>query len=123
MRMSPVTACALSTSLAVFILACTPATEDHPITQQARPFTAFNAGAKGVAPPVAKTLTPERIARAASEPHNWLTYYGAYSGQRFSPLGQITPANVKTLKPAWVFQTGVIGLVANPATYSFEAAP
>jgi alcohol dehydrogenase (cytochrome c) len=52
-----------------------------------------------------------------------LTYYGAYNGQRFSALEQITAKNVSALKPAWVFQAGVIGLVANPATYSFEAAP
>ena len=31
--------------------------------------------------------------------------------------------NVKSLKTAWVFQAGVIGLQAAPATYSLEAAP
>jgi len=30
---------------------------------------------------------------------------------------------VKNLRPAWQFQFGVIGLIANSATYSFEAAP
>jgi alcohol dehydrogenase (cytochrome c) len=104
-------------------LGCAPSAKDHPMTQQSQPFTALNSAAAGVAPPVAKSVTAERIARAASEPQNWLTYYGAYNGQRFSGLDQITTANVTTLKPAWVFQAGVIGLVANPATYSFEAAP
>ena len=32
----------------------------------------------------------ERILNARSEPQNWLTYYGAYDGQRYSPLDQIT---------------------------------
>ncbi len=104
-------------------LGCAPSAKDHPVTQHSQPFTALNAAAPGVAPPVAGTVNAGRIARAASEPQNWLTYYGAYNGQRFSGLDQITAANVKTLKPAWVFQAGVIGLVATPATYSFEAAP
>ena len=43
----------------------------------------------GSAPPVARNVTYERILRARTEPHNWLTYYGAYDGQRYSPLEQI----------------------------------
>src|SRR5262249_13601900 len=31
----------------------------------------------GSAPPVANNVTYERILNARSEPHNWLTYYGA----------------------------------------------
>jgi alcohol dehydrogenase (cytochrome c) len=47
----------------------------------------------------------ERILRSTSEPGSWLTYSGGYSGQRFSVLSQITPANVARLKPVWVYQT------------------
>ena len=36
----------------------------------------------GTAPQVARNVTYQRILRARSEPHNWLTYYGAYDGQR-----------------------------------------
>jgi len=79
--------------------------------------------ALGTAPPVAQNVTAERIVNARSEPQNWLTYYGAYDGQRYSGLDQINTENVKNLKPAWVFQYGVVGLQATPATYSFEAAP
>ena len=46
----------------------------------------------------------ERIRNAGSEPGNWLTYSGTYAGHRFSALDQITPANVATLKPVWVYQ-------------------
>ncbi|MGE3472007.1 MAG: hypothetical protein AB7O28_16760, partial [Vicinamibacterales bacterium] len=42
-------------------------------------------------------VTSDRIARAASEPQNWLTYGGTYSSQRYSTLDQITPANVSRL--------------------------
>ncbi|HEY6762164.1 MAG TPA: PQQ-dependent dehydrogenase, methanol/ethanol family [Baekduia sp.] len=77
----------------------------------------------GHAPPVTKGVTYERILDARSEPHNWLTYYGAYDGQRYSPLDQINTENVKRLAPAWVFQCGSVGLHAGKSTYSFEASP
>src|ERR687884_2254981 len=79
--------------------------------------------APGTAPPVAKDVTYERILNARSEPQNWLTYYGAYDGQRYSPLDQITKENVNQLRPAWVFQAGSVGLHSGKSTYSFEAAP
>src|SRR3954451_173110 len=77
----------------------------------------------GNAPPVTKGVTYERILNAREEPQNWLTYYGAYDGQRYSPLDQITKDNVKRLAPAWVFQCGSPGLPAGKSTYSFEASP
>jgi alcohol dehydrogenase (cytochrome c) len=76
-----------------------------------------------VAPPVVADLAYERILNARSEPENWLTYYGAYNGQRYSPLDQINTENVKRLGPAWIFQAGTTGLIAGASTYSFEAAP
>ena len=77
----------------------------------------------GQAPPVAKDVTYERILEARTEPHNWLTYYGAYNGQRYSPLDQINTENVQRLAPAWVYQFGPTGLHAGQSTYSFECAP
>ena len=35
-------------------------------------------------------VTSDRLLRAASEPHNWLTYGGTYTSQRYSTLDQIT---------------------------------
>ena len=46
----------------------------------------------------------DRIVNAASEPGNWLTYSGNYQGHRFSPLSQITPANVGNLRVKWAYQ-------------------
>jgi alcohol dehydrogenase (cytochrome c) len=109
-------------ALSVAMSACRGRPQD-PVTERSIPFSALDASLPGAAPPVANALTYERIRDARSEPHNWLTYYGAYDGQRFSPLDQITAENVATLKPAWVFQAGVIGLIATPAAYAFEAAP
>ena len=76
-----------------------------------------------LAPPVVESVNYERILNARSEPENWLTYYGAYDGQRYSSLDQINTENVKRLVPAWVFQAGSSGIIAGASTYSFEAAP
>src|SRR5439155_20981466 len=46
----------------------------------------------------AQQVSYERLLRAAGEPQNWLTYSGTYASQRYSVLGQITPANVKNLE-------------------------
>ena len=51
----------------------------------------------------------ERIRNAAAEPGNWLTYSGNYQGHRHSPLAQIHPGNVATLKPVWVYQSRETG--------------
>ena len=63
-------------------------------------------------------VTSARIERAEQEPHNWLTYSGSYNGRRYSPLDQITPANVKNLDLQWVFQVRSLG-----ASDKFEATP
>jgi alcohol dehydrogenase (cytochrome c) len=72
---------------------------------------------------VVSNVTYERILDARSEPQNWLTYYGAYNGQRYSPLDQINTENVKRIGPAWMFQAGTSGMIAGASTYAFEAAP
>src|SRR4051812_5552032 len=54
-------------------------------------------------------ITAQRLTAAGSEPQNWLTYSGNYSSTRYSPLNQITPANVKNLKLQWVYQAPVAG--------------
>jgi alcohol dehydrogenase (cytochrome c) len=77
----------------------------------------------GTAPQVASGVNYERIRAARTEPQNWLTYYGAYDGQRYSELDQINTENVSRLKPEWVFQCGGVGLQAGATTYAFEAAP
>ncbi len=49
-------------------------------------------------------LTFERIRNAQSEPQNWLTYWGGYNGQHFSPLSQINTTNVRQLQAKWAVQ-------------------
>src|SRR4029077_15926984 len=56
----------------------------------------------------AQGVTFDRILHADKEPQNWLTYSGTVGGQRYSPLTQITPANVKNLELQWVWQARAI---------------
>ena len=39
----------------------------------------------------------DRLRNAAAEPHNWLTYSGTYSGQRYSTLRQIDGLATETI--------------------------
>ncbi|HUK32835.1 MAG TPA: PQQ-binding-like beta-propeller repeat protein, partial [Vicinamibacterales bacterium] len=54
-------------------------------------------------------VTSQQLAAASAEPENWLMYSGNYSSTRYSPLSQITLANVKNLKLQWVYQSPVAG--------------
>jgi alcohol dehydrogenase (cytochrome c) len=51
-------------------------------------------------------VTAADIAAGFADPTRWLTFSGDYSGQRHSPLRQITPRNVRRLAPRWTFQSG-----------------
>jgi len=95
----------------------------YPLRNEGKPFAELNEFSPGVAPPVAQRLTADRLVRARAEPQNWLTYYGAYDGWRYGALDQIDTTNVKSLRPAWVFQYAMLGLLANVVTYGFEATP
>ncbi len=52
-----------------------------------------------------KNVTTERLKKP--EDGDWLMIRRTWDGQGYSPLDQITPANVSKLQPAWVFSTGV----------------
>jgi alcohol dehydrogenase (cytochrome c) len=56
------------------------------------------------AAPLRAQVTFDRMVNAGKEPQNWLTYSGTYMSQRYSPLTQITPQNVKNMELQWVFQ-------------------
>ena len=53
-----------------------------------------------------KPVTAERLKSPADG--DWLLVRRTYDGWGYSPVDQITPANVTRLQPAWVFATGVI---------------
>jgi len=52
-----------------------------------------------------KTVTAERLLKPDEE--SWLMVRRTYDGWGYSPLDQITPANIAKLQPEWGFSTGV----------------
>jgi len=74
---------------------------------------AFLAAALGIAflaaPAVtrAQMVTSDMLAAQSSASSEWLMYGHDYSNDRYSTLTQVNTKNVKSLAPAWVFQTAV----------------
>jgi PQQ-dependent dehydrogenase (methanol/ethanol family) len=62
--------------------------------------------------PIAATTRPTTWGEP--QPGDWRTYNGSDSGNRYSPLKQITTANVSTLKLKWVFPIQYFGLETTP---------
>jgi alcohol dehydrogenase (cytochrome c) len=55
-------------------------------------------------PAGAQVVPYQRIQQAARDSGSWLTYSGDYWSHRYSALAQITPLNVKELRPTWIYQ-------------------
>jgi PQQ-dependent dehydrogenase (methanol/ethanol family) len=74
---------------------------------------------KGAAsPPTFTTVTDAMLMKSRSDAgKNWLMYGRDYDNQRWSPLAQVTSANVRGLKVSWIYQTGISRLG------SFETSP
>src|SRR5438132_7437556 len=72
-------------------------------------------------------VTFDRLLHTDREPQNWLTYSGNVLGQRYSPLTQITAANVKNLELQWVWQAKSLekfettALVVDGILYTIQA--
>jgi quinoprotein glucose dehydrogenase len=61
---------------------------------------------------------------AAAPDAGWPAYGGDEGGTRYSPLAEITPANVGQLRVAWTFRTGELGQgVKDWSRSAFEATP
>jgi alcohol dehydrogenase (cytochrome c) len=59
-------------------------------------------------PPVLERYQPVSAAQLARpDDGEWPMVRRTYDGWGYSPLDQITPANIQRLQPAWVFSTGV----------------
>lgn len=71
----------------------------------------------GARAPTFTDVTNDMLMRARSEGKNWLMYGRDYTNQRWSPLSQISTANVHNLRVSWIYQTGISRLG------SFETSP
>ena len=71
----------------------------------------------------------EELQRLADDPKNFVMQTGDYANQRFSKLDQINKDNVKDLRVAWTFSTGVLRgheggpLVVNDTMYIHTPFP
>ena len=63
--------------------------------------------------PLASDAAP-RIRWSPPQPGDWLTYNGDESGNRYSPLKQITTQNVASLRVKWMFPIQHFGLETTP---------
>lgn len=48
------------------------------------------------------------VAKLIKDPKNWAMQAGNFENQRYSTLNQINKSNVKNMKVAWTFSTGVL---------------
>lgn len=72
------------------------------------------------------TLPPMAATRQSEDPipaGDWPAYGRNQQGQRFSPLTQINDKNVHELKQAWVFRTGDLKRLEDPAEVTNEVTP
>jgi alcohol dehydrogenase (cytochrome c) len=76
------------------------------MTHSIRTLLLAGAAAIVAAPGLAAEVTPDRLANADNEPHNWLMNHRTYDAQRYSPLDRINKANIKSLKLAYAVAIG-----------------
>ena len=79
----------------------------------------FAALALAVSLLTAQSLDPKLLLKPPSEA--WPTYNGDYSGKRFSPVSQISSANIENLTLAWMYRIANVGPqrgVGNPTIKS-----
>ncbi|WP_414471874.1 glucose/quinate/shikimate family membrane-bound PQQ-dependent dehydrogenase [Microvirga sp. M2] len=76
---------------------------------------------EGTAPDARAQVPPDALGVPAGE---WHAYGRTGYGQRYSPLNQITPANVSNLKVAWTYRTGDLrGRPGDPEETTFQVTP
>lgn len=63
------------------------------------------------------------VANAGVPDGEWQSYGRTSYGQRYSPLGQITPDNVKDLQVAWSYKTGQQRSDTDPVETTYEVTP
>ena len=100
---------ALSFGLLVLLLSCSPTTDTTSID------VATNSASTGGE--VETTVLISALPRVSSIRNlDWRLHNLDLLGSRFSPSDQITPDNVASLTPKWLFQHGVIDGVSNQTT-------
>ncbi|HWL63974.1 MAG TPA: membrane-bound PQQ-dependent dehydrogenase, glucose/quinate/shikimate family [Steroidobacteraceae bacterium] len=71
-------------------------------------------------PPLALDMADTALLQPGAD---WPAYGGSYSARRFSPLGEITPENVGSLRRAWLIHTGDLPSEGAEGMYGAENTP
>lgn len=66
-------------------------------------------------------LDPHKLLEPARD--TWPTYNGDYSGQRYSPLDQVSAKNINTLAPAWMFRIANVGALRGVGAPEIKSTP
>jgi len=66
------------------------------------------AGIKPIAMPNIGSVSQSMLDGAAKDSKNWLHSNGSYEQTRYHPASQINTGNVAKMRPAFVFQTGIV---------------
>lgn len=69
-------------------------------------------------PPLAESPATDSVPAG-----DWHAYGRTQHGQRYSPLAQITPANVERLEPVWHYHTGDLRGPEDPNETTYEVTP
>ena len=67
-----------------------------------------------IAGPATGTESVRKVSWGPPQPGDWLSYNGNVSGNRYSPLKQISTENVSSLKLKWIFPVQYFGLETTP---------
>ena len=70
--------------------------------------------------PAAATRQPQPVLETGAD---WPAYGGTYHAERYTPLDQITPANVADLEQVWQYRTGDMPTAESEGKYSPENTP
>jgi alcohol dehydrogenase (cytochrome c) len=98
---------AASITAVTAILGAVQAQQPQASTSAAPPAPAPATAPLTVVPPILQKYSPVTAQRLLKpEPENWLMIRGTYDGWGYSPLKQITSANVGKLRQVWKFDTG-----------------
>ena len=112
------------TVILVLVLLSLPAFRRPLIPMTAAALLALTIGGLPPRPASAQDAAPATPPTATPAPGvDWPVYGGGNDALRYSPLDQITPANVAGLRPVWTFRTGDLPSEAAEGKYSPENTP
>lgn len=111
--LTTVSTCIATFSLAAILASCSPPPETTSITVAVG---GDNSAAEPTATSIQLSANPPAGGLSTVRNMDWALHNLDLAGSRFSPSDQITPDNVASLVPKWLFQHGVIDGVSNQTT-------